>query len=238
MRLLVTRPEPDAAETAARLKAMGHEPLSAPLLEIVLTPPPADVAAPAAIVFTSRNGVRALSTWPQGKGWRDRPVFATGHATAAAARAAGFTDVRPGNGDSADLANFFMEHVPRTLRPILYPAARDRTGALSSGLRANGFDVMTIESYRAEAIAGLDPATVAALGSGSIDGVLLYSRRTAEVFAGLAERYGFWPALRDTPLLVLSPRVAEPLRGQARSVLVAKHPNEDALFELLAEVGR
>ena len=36
MRLLVTRPEPDAARTAALLRARGHEVVLAPLLRIEL----------------------------------------------------------------------------------------------------------------------------------------------------------------------------------------------------------
>ena len=34
MRVLVTRPDDDAEETAAKLIALGHEPIVAPLLEI------------------------------------------------------------------------------------------------------------------------------------------------------------------------------------------------------------
>jgi uroporphyrinogen-III synthase len=234
MRLLVTRPAPDAGDTATRLRALGHEPLVAPLLRIVFTPPPVDIAEPAAILVTSRNGVRALATWPQAQHWGGKPVFGTGRATVAEARRAGFTDVRSGNGDSADLSNFFMLHVDRALRPILYPAARDRAGALSSGLRANGFDLVTIEAYRAEAASALDEAVVSALRARTLDGVLLYSRRTAEVFAALMDRDGLWPSVKDVPLYALSPRVAEPLLEFSGALFVAKHPNEDSLFALLS----
>jgi uroporphyrinogen-III synthase len=233
MRLLVTRPAPDAGDTATRLRALGHEPVVAPLLRIVFTPPPANIPEPAAIVVTSRNGVRALATWPQAQHWGRKPVFGTGRATVAEAERAGFVDVRSGNGDSGDLANFFMEHVDRALRPILYPAARDRAGALSSGLRANGFDLVTIEAYRAEAASGLDEAIVSALRSHAIDGVLLYSRRTADVFAALLDHYGLWPDVADVPLFALSPRVVEPLLEFSAATFVAKHPNEDSLFALL-----
>jgi uroporphyrinogen-III synthase len=233
MRLLVTRAAPDAGDTATRLRALGHEPLVAPLLRIVFTPPPADIAEPAAVLVTSRNGVRAVSTWPQAQRWHSKPVFATGRATVAEARRAGFVDVRSGNGDSADLANLFMEHVDRSLRPILYPAARDRAGALSSGLRANGFDLVTIEAYRADAVPALDETIVSALRARAIDGVLLYSRRTAEVFAALVDLNGLGRSVGDLPLFALSPRVAEPLLEFSGALFVAKHPNEDSLFELL-----
>ena len=49
MRILVTRPEPDNARTAAALQARGHTPLLAPLLRVV----PVGAALP-----TLRHGTR------------------------------------------------------------------------------------------------------------------------------------------------------------------------------------
>ena len=82
MRLLVTRPEPDADETAARLTAMGHDVLVQPMLRIVFAPPPEDIPEPAALIATSRNGVRALAAWPAAAHWRETTLFVTGEGTA------------------------------------------------------------------------------------------------------------------------------------------------------------
>ena len=52
VRLLVTRPEPDASETAARLRALGIEPVIEPLLVVrtlTTTLPPADGCSALAI---------------------------------------------------------------------------------------------------------------------------------------------------------------------------------------------
>ncbi len=43
MRVLVTRPEPQAETTASRLVALGHEPVVAPMLVVVPEP---DVVLP------------------------------------------------------------------------------------------------------------------------------------------------------------------------------------------------
>ena len=43
MKMLVTRPEPDASETAARLEALGIEPVVTPLLVYELLPADADL---------------------------------------------------------------------------------------------------------------------------------------------------------------------------------------------------
>ena len=91
-RVWITRAEPGAARTAARLRDMGFEPIVAPLLAIEqLTPPVPDLATFAALAFTSVNGVAAFAALTPG---RDLPVFAVGDATAQAALDAGFADVR------------------------------------------------------------------------------------------------------------------------------------------------
>ncbi|MGQ3075829.1 MAG: uroporphyrinogen-III synthase, partial [Ferrovibrionaceae bacterium] len=62
MRILVTRPAEQAAETARHLAALGHDVLIDPLLEIVARPgdlPPLDGVA--AVLVTSVNGARALA---------------------------------------------------------------------------------------------------------------------------------------------------------------------------------
>ncbi|WBX84840.1 uroporphyrinogen-III synthase [Sphingosinicella microcystinivorans] len=91
-RVLITRPQPGAAETAARLRALGHEPVVVPLFEVAArdwTPP---AAMPDAVMLTSaaaaREGGAAMAPF------LGLPCFCVGERTAAAARSAGFTDVR------------------------------------------------------------------------------------------------------------------------------------------------
>src|SRR5262245_62204980 len=103
MRLLLTRPEPEASVTAARLAALGHAVLVEPLLRIDFVPPPAGLATPAAIVFTSGNAVRAVGQWPDVAAWAGVPTFAVGERTASLAAAAGFSDVRSAAGEAEAL---------------------------------------------------------------------------------------------------------------------------------------
>src|SRR5262245_47166179 len=102
MRILVTRPEPEAQRFAARLKEHGIEAVVAPLTSIELAeaalPPLENVQA---LVFTSANAVRAYAA----KGGRgDLPVYAVGEATAAAARLAGYAEVVSAGSDAEGLA--------------------------------------------------------------------------------------------------------------------------------------
>jgi len=233
MRVLVTRPEPDAAETAEKLRALGHEPVIAPFLRVIFAVPPADLPDPAAILLTSRNGARALSHWPQAAGWLGRPVLVTGHATAEAARRIGFKDVRSAGGDAADLADLVMSQIGNDGGPILFPAARDRSEGFLSALRAAGYVICLVEAYGAEMETAIDPVIEDAIRTGSIDGILFYSRRTAVAFRTLAEREGFAKDLKGVAFFALSDRVAAPLRGLSAAIYLAEHPDEGSLLALL-----
>ena len=129
-RVWVTRAEPGAARTADRLTALGFTPLVAPLLTLAPLPGALDAApdpaAVAALALTSPNGVEAFA--PLIPRFRDHPVFAVGDATAEAARAAGFADVRSAAGDIHALARLIAAEAPPG--PLLAPGAREPAGDL------------------------------------------------------------------------------------------------------------
>src|SRR5262245_272902 len=100
-RVAITRAQPGADETAARLRALGAEPVIAPLPTIAPCAFDTSVAGADALLFTSSNGVRVF---PDVGGARAVPVLAVGDATAEAARGAGFSDVRSADGDVEKLA--------------------------------------------------------------------------------------------------------------------------------------
>src|SRR5438046_9518596 len=105
MRLLVTRPEPDGARTAAALRTRGHEVLLAPLLHIE-TIPDADLGAGpwAAILLTSANGARAIASHRRRAELAGLPVMAVGRSSADAARDVGLVDAISADGDGRNLA--------------------------------------------------------------------------------------------------------------------------------------
>ncbi len=230
MRLLVTRPQPEAAATARRLEAIGHTVTVEPLLNIMLNAPPKDLPQPAGLIVTSRNGVRALQTWPQTAGWHDVPLFAVGAGTAETARGAGFAHVTAGDGEAAALVSVIGGALPVGRGPVIYAAARDLSGNLAEKLEKAGFDLQMVEAYRAERAEELSPALAAALSAGTIDGALFYSRRTAETFRDLVAGR----SVRLAHIFALSAAVAGPLQGLATALSVAPEPSEDSLLTLIA----
>lgn len=235
MRILVTRPAHDAERLAAQLAARGHEALVAPLMEIVPRP---DAALPLAgargVLLTSANGARALATHGDIAAARALPVFAVGEATAAAAREAGFDSVAVAQGDVETLAALVVRSMTPGTGHLVHVAGRDRAGDLSGALARRGFAVETAVLYSADAAEQLPREAAQALKQGRLDGVILYSPRSAVLYARLAADAGLAEQARALTHFALSPAVAEALQALApRDIRVAARPEQEALLALL-----
>ena len=127
MRIWVTRAQPQAAATAARLSTLGHEPVVAPVIEPRLVPfGLEDLAEAEVLAVTSQAGVAALARFaPQLKAL---PVFAVGDATAAAASQAGFERVYSASGRVGDLVAMIAARPG--LGTIVHVSAREPAGDL------------------------------------------------------------------------------------------------------------
>jgi uroporphyrinogen-III synthase len=233
VRLLLTRPEPDTQRTAAALRAQGHDVIAAPLLRIE---PAADAqigAGPwAAILITSANAAHAVAAHARGTPLRALPVFAVGRRSAEAMAAAGFADVTSADGNVSDLAQLVAARM-QPAAPLLYLAGEDRSGDLAGDLRAHGFAVETVAIYRTIAATSLPPSAAQALASG-IDGVLHFSRRSAEVFVEAARAAGVLESALQATHFCLSAPIAAPLTlAGAADVRVAERPSEALLLALI-----
>jgi uroporphyrinogen-III synthase len=236
--MLVTRPEPDASDTAARLEALGIRPVLAPLLvhETLRTGLP-DPAGFAALALTSANALRALEERGGLAAWRRLPVYAVGHRTAEFARARGFTHVSSAGGSFAALAEL-LAHAGLG-GPIFYATAREATGDLAKSLAPFGVMVITAQVYAMNPLDALPPPVLAGLGDGTIRAVLLYSRRTAETFVRLTAAALDRAARWRLGMLCLSEAVAEPLLdAHFVRVALADHPGEQAMMGLALSFAR
>jgi uroporphyrinogen-III synthase len=233
VRLLLTRPEPDAQRTAAALRAQGHDVIVAPLLRIApIADAPIGAGPWAAILLTSANAAHAVAAHARASELRALPVFAVGRRSADAMAAAGFADVTSADGNVSDLARLAATRL-RPVARLLYLAGEDRSGDLAGDLRARGFAVETTIIYRAVAALSLPPAAADALKSG-IDGVLHFSRRSAEVFVKTARAAGVLESALQAAQFCLSVPIAEPLaEAGAADIRVAERPNEAALIALI-----
>lgn len=221
-RLLVTRPEPGASATAAKLAAMGHSPTLLPCLSIsALAPkwPP----NPVALVITSGQAVPVL---PQEL--HHLPVFCVGDATAAKLRMAGFHRVESASGDAKALAKLVAV---RNLPGLhLLAVGQGHGKALAGTLRKAGLNVLRRSVYKAEPLASLPTDMRASLAAGQFDGALFYSAETARAFSALRPS-----GTAMMQAFALSPKVANALKGLPWAAIhVAIAPTEADLMAFLA----
>ena len=186
---------------------MGFEAVVVPLFEVVPLAWEADPALFDAVAMTSANAARhggarlAAFTY--------LPLFAVGEAMAAAAREAGFSDVRVGEGDATDLGRQLVGRVLHLTgsdhRPI--PSAAELT---------------TVPVYKSRSLAPCTPLTA--------DIALIHSPRAGTRFAELT------PDHSATQIIAISPAAALACNTGWAAIHIAERPREHAMLECLARV--
>jgi uroporphyrinogen-III synthase len=228
--VLITRPEPGAGETAARVAALGLRPVTAPALEILILPchlpPPTRLQA---IVIASGNAVPALPA-----SHRRLPLLAVGDATAARARAAGFARAASADGDARALAALAGRCCDPRAAALLLATARGQGEVLAADLRARGFRVIRRAVYAAVPARGLPAAARDDLAAGTIAAALFFSAETARHCIRLIRRARLHEAVRTVDALAIGGSAAVALEALPwRRIRVAARPNQEAMLALL-----
>lgn len=236
--MLVTRPEPEASETAARLAALDIEAALCPLLTYQTLP--TSLPEPtgfAALALTSSNALRALDERGVLATYTGLPVYTVGDRTAARARDMGFATVKSASGNFADLVELLAHE--KLAGPVFYPAGREQSGDLAKSLSPFGVMVITANVYAMNPVAELPAQIVGELEDGSVDAILFYSRRTAEIFTALSENHLSRLSRLELGMLCLSESIAEPLiDAHFVRVGLADYPSEEAMMSLALSFSR
>jgi len=232
MRVLITRPREDAAPLAARLAAKGIDSLIEPLLLIHLLPgAPLDLAGLQGLLVTSANGVRAFAARQPD---RDIPVYAVGDASARAAGEAAFAEVHSAGGDVDTLADLVADRLDPDDGALLHIAGSAVAGDLAGRLEGAGFGYRRAVLYAAETATSLSEDALSALRGGGLQGVMMFSPRTAATFAELLAQAGLAAACGGLEGFCLSAAVqARVAHLPWRRLTVAERPEQDALLALV-----
>lgn len=230
-KILVTRPAPDNETSAARLVALGFDPVILPLIEMqALTP---ELPAPhqiSALAVTSANALRALETSHSLSAYTALPLFAVGDKTASVANELGFEDITIAQGDLSSLTAILKQN--HFERPVFYPHGVHVSGDLRELLRPHGIEVVAVEAYGMTARADLPDNTLDQLETGVIAAGGFYSERTSAIFADLAQQLSN-EAKRRFSAFCLSEKIASPLkRAGFRNIHLADHPSEEAMMAI------
>ncbi len=225
--VLVTRPEPGASATAARLRHSGYRPVIAPLLAVrpcrVALPRPGGLQA---VLAASGNAVALPPAY------HAVPLLAVGEATASRARAAGFAEVHAAGGDAVALAELAVRLLRPAAGPLLLAAGKGQGTRLARALRRHGFDVRRRAVYAATALSRFPPEAAEAIRKG-LRAALFFSAATARAFARLLPP-GLWPLLCRTDAVAIGPHVADTVRHLPwRTLRVAVRPTQDGMLAQL-----
>jgi len=234
VRLLVTRPDPDGVRTAATLRERGHEATVAPLLRLEPVDFEMSDDAVGAVVLTSANAARAVAGHPRHATLIALPAFTVGRHTAQAARDAGFDQIHCAEGDKKDLVDLIVARYQGARGSLLYLAGEDRAGDLAADLAPHRLSVRTVVAYRAVKSERFPPAVEALLARGAVDGVLHFSKRSAEAYIDCATRADILACALKPLHFCLSRQIAAPLAAAGAATKVAPRPDEAALIDLVA----
>jgi uroporphyrinogen-III synthase len=229
MRVLITRPEREAANLAQALRERRHEPVIAPLFRLQVLHPPegfaATLAAAQAILVTSANGARALAEATE---QRSKPVFAVGDTTAATVEGLGFSQVTSASGDAAALSDLVRERLDPKAGPLLHVSGADVAGELAP----EGFEVQRVVLYEAREAETLPDPARAALEARAIDVATFFSPRAAHLFVRLVSEAGLADACRPVIAIAISQAAAQPL-GDLPFIrtVAAERPTRQAVLD-------
>jgi len=221
--LLILRPEPGAAATAQRARAMGMDAVRAQLFEV--RPIPWKAPAPEkfdAVLLTSANAARHGGD--QLGAFFGLPCYAVGEATAEAALNAGWTDVRTGDQDAKRLAEIALGEGQAKLLHLC--------GVDHKPVSAPEVEVTTIAVYRSEPVSALPAEALTALDDGAI--TLIHSPRAGALFARLVHEAGLDRSrLR---LAAISPAALDAAGPGWAACTAAPEPRDDALLAAAAKL--
>jgi len=212
---------PRAHESAEGFKALGLEPIISPLLNIAFSD--AALSAPdfdTAIIFTSRNGVRAFSSKHNTRHYK---VFCVGDATAQLAKANGFENVYSAGGAASDIIELVRDTLS-TQASILHCSGRHVRGFVTERLQALGYQARRHEYYASTPIDHLS------IEISQIDYVALYSPLGAEIFSKLMMEKD----LSQTNTLSISSAVDSAMVSlMPKKRLIASHPSQSEMIRCL-----
>jgi uroporphyrinogen-III synthase len=242
MRLLVTRPEPDATTLKKRLVANGHTVTIEPLITIQHAgdqpgAEPLDLDGAQALIATSRNALRAIAASPAIEAAKALTLFAVGPGTAETAAAMGFATVIKGPADARRLVPVIGQFAEVNSGPLVHLAGDTLAYDFAADLQRIGFTVQAPVVYTTAVADRFASATVASLRNGRFDGVLLLSPRTASVYVDLVLKHNLTAGIQKVRHFCLSAAVqAKLVRLGAVPSRVAAAPDLAAILALIPAV--
>ncbi len=236
MRLLITRPEPDASKLADVLRGLGHYTYIEPLMQLEFREIEISLKNVQGLIFTSRNALRWVARKANLKEMAELPAFVVGPATASLAKSLGFRRVFEGGGTAKDLLNVINAHAQVSNDRLLHISGKDVASDMLPWLEAFGLNAERVVVYDSVSADTISSGNLERIKNGEIDAVLLMSPKTGEVWSKLLKTN--WYLISDgiPAAFCISEATAEPFKNMENvSIRVARKPNIEELLALIDE---
>lgn len=221
--VLLTRTQADNQEWAELLSAQGIDSISSPLITIETLSLPIHRDDYDGVIITSKHALHALSAY------KELPLFIVGEHTAKLTEAKNIQLV------AASAENLLSGLAARQFsRPLLYLSGETITLDLAQALAEYQITVQRKIVYRAISAQTLSPEALFALEQCRLDGIALFSSRTAEIAHDLIA-----PAVRrNLHAFCFSGNIGRICKnmGDWKAIHSAKHPSRETFLELLHNV--
>lgn len=232
-KILVTRPQPGADQTARRLSGLGIEPLVLPFTEMVKLVHRLDDAVlknADAVVVTSANALRHADKRMLNK-LKHLPVFTVGDATKDAALDKGLSNVVSANGDAHDLSGLVTERL-KPNSSIVYLCGKTRTDDIEMNFAKAGFKIWSVETYQTIKVSQLTYKLGQLMEHHTLDGVLLYSGISAHIYSEVWSDRTAGKSIAIPMSFCISERAKATLSPALQSqVIVCSQPRDDVMIE-------
>ncbi|MEK9761015.1 MAG: uroporphyrinogen-III synthase [Candidatus Puniceispirillum sp.] len=232
---LIIRPQPDADRDVACLARYAVPAVAIPVMQTLTMPVTwPDPGRFQGIVLTSRHAVDQLHAAPDAAAWRDLPVFAVGHATAAAAAAAGFAHIITGPGNGAGLVPVMAAYFGSTPAPdqplLVWPGAVDIGFDMVAALAPYGIRLDPVVVYQMAPRPDVSDAIRAELATVQDGALVAMSARSVNLWRDAMDAAGRGPD--RISLIAGSDTIAAAAGDGWREIFVARHPRRSRLLAI------
>lgn len=237
MKVLITRAEPAASQTANALAKAGHEALVLPLSTITDTMQPIPARHYDGIILTSRNAVETL----RARGWQhepmDIPAYCVGEKTEKAAHILGLENTITAKGGGRVLSEKMKTLTIKGHR-ILYPSTPDKSFDMAKALEGRGVTVDTVDIYKTRKIIPDADDIQSVMKQITGNCIFTYSALSSDHLASLIRQIDP-DILKTVTLIGISSQATRPLEGFGwKSILVSEYPDEGSMINLLPQDGQ
>ncbi|MCH9753908.1 MAG: uroporphyrinogen-III synthase [Alphaproteobacteria bacterium] len=231
MTVLITRAQEDNIKLASKIKGLGVDVFSEPIIEFHINQPnnKIDYNHYHSFIFTSKNAVKYLRSCKY-TSLLNKQCFAIGDTTAKMLKDMGFVNVMSADNDIKKL----IEGVKSFSAPnVFYFRGEEISLDIKKILSDNKIECEEYVCYKVKKSCEISDLLIKKIVSYQINVVLFFSKNTAESFLSLCNKYDIAKFMKKVTILTVSAKLKEALKSKVKNTVESFDGDEDSLLELI-----